>query len=84
MEAIACGTPVIASRVGGIPEIYGDAVVLIDPRDTTGLAEAMVRVLSSDPMRGELSQRGLKRSKLFSWKHCALETLRIYEQVFNA
>jgi glycosyltransferase involved in cell wall biosynthesis len=84
MEAIACGTPVIASRVGGIPEIYGDAVVPIDPRDTTGLAEAMVRVLSCDPMRGELSQRGLKRSKLFSWKRCASETLKIYEEVSDA
>jgi len=83
MEAIACGTPVIASNVGGIPEIYGDAVITIDPTDIRGLAEAICRVLSSDEMRETLRKKGLERAKMFSWERCARETLKIYEEVYK-
>jgi glycosyltransferase involved in cell wall biosynthesis len=66
LEAMACGTPVIASRRGALPEVVGDAGVLVDPEDARGLATALARVLTSDAARVELVQRGLARAATFT------------------
>jgi glycosyltransferase involved in cell wall biosynthesis len=83
LEAMACGIPVITSNVGAIPETYGGAVILVDPLDVEGFASAVVQVLSSDQLREELKQKGRERAKMFSWKRCALETLKIYEDIYR-
>jgi glycosyltransferase involved in cell wall biosynthesis len=68
LEAMACGTPVITSNVSSLPEVVGEAALLIDPRDTAGLADAMFRVFTDDALAGDLTIRGLSRAKLFSWE----------------
>ena len=83
LEAMACGIPVIASNVGGIPETYGEAVILVDPLDIEDFAADIIQVLSSDQLMEYLKQKGLKRAKKFSWKRCALETLKLYEDIYN-
>jgi len=81
VEAMACGTPVIAGNVAALPEVVGDAGLLVDPRDVTALADAVVRVLSDDRLRKELGARGLERAARFSWARCAGELLGIVREV---
>jgi len=81
VEAMACGTPVIAGNVSSLPEVIGDAGLLVDPHDVAGLADAVVRVLSDDRLRKELSARGLERAARFSWARCAGELLAIVREV---
>jgi glycosyltransferase involved in cell wall biosynthesis len=79
LEAMACGTPVIASNTSSIPEVVGDAAVMVDPYKVEALADAMWRVLSDAGLRAAMSARGLERAKLFSWDKTArlvLQTLR--------
>lgn len=83
LEAFATETPVIASHVGSIPEIAGDAAYLIDPNDTKGIAEAMM-IFANDPvLRDVCRTKGLERAKLFSWRKTAEETLKIYRAQVN-
>jgi len=82
LEAMACGTPVIASRVGALPEVVGDAGVLLpDPRDAEALAEAVERVLYDREVRQSLVSRGLERVKRFSTVKAAEETLALYSEL---
>jgi glycosyltransferase involved in cell wall biosynthesis len=81
LEAMACGTPVITSNVTSIPEIAGDAAVLIDPRNDEQLRHAIRSLLGNAALRAELSRRGLERAKGFSWRKMAEETLELYESV---
>ncbi|MBW9223589.1 glycosyltransferase family 4 protein [Methanothermococcus sp. SCGC AD-155-E23] len=83
LEAMACGTPVITSNTSSLPEVVGDAGIMVDPYDVDGLAKAMYEVLTNDGLREELRKRGLERAKLFNWKKCAEEHLRVYEEVYN-
>lgn len=78
LEAMACGTPVISSNASSLPEVAGDAAMLIDPRDVDGMAGAIDR-LARDPMlRVELAKRGLERARQFSWARTARETVDVY------
>jgi len=79
LEALACGTPVIASNKSCFPEILGDAAVLVDSDDCNDLAECMHSVISGASSRVVMRQRGFERAKLFSWERAAKETLEIYE-----
>ncbi len=81
LEAMACGTPVVTSNVGGTAEVAGDAALLVDPRNTQGLADALGRLLSDEALRALLRVRGLKRAGQFSWERAARETLLLYELV---
>jgi glycosyltransferase involved in cell wall biosynthesis len=71
LEAMACGTPVIATRTGAIPEFAEGAALLIDPGDLDALREAMLRLLGDDSLRGELGNRGAERAKGFRWDRSA-------------
>ncbi len=73
IEAMACGTPVIASRVSCVPEVAGAAALLIDPEDPLDIAQAMQHVLC-DEVRADLSRRGLQRARAFTWESTATET----------
>ncbi|XRP97069.1 glycosyltransferase family 4 protein [Methanocaldococcus sp. 16A] len=83
LEAMACGTPVITSNTSSLPEVVGDAGIMVNPYDVDELAKAMYEVLTNDGLREELSKKGLERAKLFSWKKCAEEHLKVYEEVYN-
>jgi glycosyltransferase involved in cell wall biosynthesis len=78
---MACGTPVIASNVSALPEVVGDAALLVDPLDVAALADAIARVLADDRLRKELSARGIERAARFSWARCADELLTLVREV---
>jgi len=80
LEAMACGTPVICSNTSSLPEVAGDAALLVDPREPEALAQAMLRLLRDKELRGELSARGLEQARRFSWRRCAQETLAVLEE----
>lgn len=81
LEAMSCGVPVITSNVSSLPEVVGDAAILIDPNDVDQLAAAMEKVLSDASLKEELRRKGLERAKQFSWDKTAYKTLRVYEEV---
>jgi len=82
LEAMGCGVPVITSNVSSLPEIVGDAAVLVNPLDTGEISEAIVTMARSEALREELKKKGLKQSALFSWSDTARKTLDIYASVF--
>ena len=71
LEAMACGTPVLTSNVTSLPEVVGDAALMVDPYDVDAIAEGIKRLIEDDNLRRELSQKGLARAKLFSWDRTA-------------
>jgi glycosyltransferase involved in cell wall biosynthesis len=81
LEAMACGVPVVTSNISSMPEIAGDAGILVNPRDVNELADAMCRVLTDRALHDELAHKGRARSKLFTWERTARETLAVYERV---
>jgi glycosyltransferase involved in cell wall biosynthesis len=83
LEAMACGLPVIVSNVASLPEVVGDAGLLIDPHDVDELTVGMWRILNDDELRGEMRDKGLRQAARFSWTRAARETLEIYRQVFE-
>ena len=83
LEAMACGTPIIASTAGSIPEIAGGAALLIEPEDIEALALAIEQVLTDQALRQGLIARGFEHVKKFSWEKAAKELLAIYERVMQ-
>jgi glycosyltransferase involved in cell wall biosynthesis len=81
LEAMASGTPVITSNVSSLPEVVGDAALLIDPYESDAIAQAMRRVLTEPALRDDLRQRGLRRVKEFSWDRSVRRIHQIYEEV---
>ena len=79
LEAMACGTPVITSARSSLPEVVGDAALLVDPGDSAGLADAMARIVGEEPLREDLRERGLKQAQRFSWDETARLTVQVYE-----
>jgi glycosyltransferase involved in cell wall biosynthesis len=79
LEAMSCGTPVVTTNVSSMPEVAGDAAILVEPDDVTGLAAALLRVSGDHVLRDELACRGLARARAFSWERCARETIAVYE-----
>ncbi len=77
LEAMQCGCPVISSTSSSIPEVAGDACVLVDPLDTEGLASSVEKVLSDRNLRSAMCRKGLDRSKRFSWEQSAARLLEI-------
>jgi glycosyltransferase involved in cell wall biosynthesis len=80
-QAMAAGTPVITSNNSCLPEITGGAAILIDPKSTTEIAEAITRVLESEALRADLAARGRARADLFRWEKCATESLQFFRSV---
>ena len=81
LEAMQCGCPVITSNVSSLPEVAGDAGLLVDPTSVEAIAEAMERVLSSPLQQEAMKLRGIRRARLFSWRRCAEDTVAVYERV---
>ncbi len=81
LEAMACGTPVIAANAASLPELVGDAGLLVAPRDVEGLAEAMARVVQDAALRDRLSRRSQEQARRFTWEAVARATLEAYTWV---
>jgi glycosyltransferase involved in cell wall biosynthesis len=84
LEAMAAGTPVITSNVSSLPEVVGNAAILIDPYEPDSIAEAMRRVLTDAPLREDLRQKGLARVKEFSWERSVQRVRQIYTEVIES
>jgi glycosyltransferase involved in cell wall biosynthesis len=84
LEAMACGTPVISGDRSSLPEVVGDAGLLVDPGSTEAVADALRRLLGSPELGQDLSGRGLERSRLFTWDRCAEATAAVYREVIEA
>ncbi len=83
LEAMACGAPVITSNTSSLPEVVGDAALLIDPYNTSELAQAMIRLLEDEKLREELQQKGYARAQLFTWPKSASKMLSVYQQLYD-
>jgi len=83
LEAMACGCPAIVSNRGSLPEVVGDAAVLIDPENQDAMVEAIRRLESNPSLREDLAKRGMERTKEFSWKIAAGKMLDLYHEVAN-
>ena len=81
VEAMACGTPVLTSSVASLPEVAGDAALLVDPLSAEGMARVLKRLCEDDALRESLSSEGLERASLYSWDGCARAVLGVYESV---
>ena len=80
LEAMQCGTPVVAGAVSSIPEIAGDAAILIDPSSAEALTDALRRILADEALAVDLAARGRARAAMFSWNRCARETIAVYQR----
>lgn len=81
LEAMACGVPVLASNVASLPEVVGDAGVLVDPHDVDAIARGMARLWHDDAFRRDLSIRGIERARAFSWERTASQTFGAYTRL---
>ena len=81
LKAMASGVPVVASDTTSLPEVVGDAGVLVNPYDINELRDGMLQVLDNQEMRKKFSEEGLERAKHFPWEQCAQKTVAVYEKV---
>ncbi len=80
LEAMCSGCPVVTSNTSSLPEVVGDAGIMVSPTDTGGWVEAMRRVLTNRELRNEMITKGLEQSKKFSWDRTAQQTLEVYRK----
>jgi len=81
LEAMASGTPVVTSNVSSLPEVAGDAAVLVDPYDIDSIVDGLRRVLSDPALAADLRRRGLTRAREFSWARSVAKTRQVYEMI---
>jgi glycosyltransferase involved in cell wall biosynthesis len=83
VEALACGAPTVSSNAASMPEVAGEAALLVDPRDPDAMAAAIGRVLGDRDLRQELSRRALEQARKFTWEASARQVLGIYRALMN-
>ncbi len=83
LEAMACGTPVVVSRVASLPEVCGDAAFYIDPHDISNIADGMLNVANDDAMRKSMARKGLTRASGFTWDESARKHLSVFHNLLN-
>jgi len=81
LEAMACGVPIITSNTSSLPEVVGNAGIMVDPNDIESLSDEMYRVLEDEELKHRMSRDGLKRSKMFTWEKMVKEVLETYKAV---
>jgi glycosyltransferase involved in cell wall biosynthesis len=83
LEAMACGCPVITSKTSCLPEIAGDAAILVDPTSTVEIENAMISLIKNKDCANSFIYKGLRRAKNFTWSRCAEKTFMIYKKVLT-
>ncbi len=83
LEAMACGTPVVTTTGGSLPEVAGDAALLVDPTDVDALTDALGHLLHDRALRDECRERGLARARAFTWERTARETRDVYRRLLD-
>ncbi len=83
LEAMACGAPVITSNTSSLPEVAGDAALLVDPGDINALAQAILSILGNDQLRAELVKKGYQRAQQYTWAMSARKVLKVYQKMYN-
>jgi glycosyltransferase involved in cell wall biosynthesis len=84
LEAMACGTPVVTSNVSSLPEVVGDAAVLVNPENVFDIARGITEVLLNEELRSELIAKGRAQAARYSWERTAREVLEVYHEVGEA
>jgi glycosyltransferase involved in cell wall biosynthesis len=84
LEAMACGAPVVSSSASSLPEVVGDAGLLVDPSDVEGWCLALRQLLEDEPRRKTLASAGRARAQTFSWHRMATETVQVYREVLQS
>jgi glycosyltransferase involved in cell wall biosynthesis len=84
LEAMACGTPVVTSDVASLPEIVGEAGILVPPGDQQALSQALQTVLADQGLQNRLATKGPERASQFTWERTARQTLQVYQHVFES
>lgn len=79
LEAMGCGTPVLASSTSALPEVVGDGGLLVDPQDVNQMAEGIARLVQDEALRCQLVERGKQRARRFRWEEAAQRTLQVLE-----
>ncbi len=83
LEAMGCAAPVICSNTSSLPELAGDAAILVDPSDNAAIEKSIADILSDDGLKKTLSDRSLKQAARFSWEKAAKETMELYREVMD-
>ena len=83
LEAMQMGTPVVTSNVSSMPEVAGDAAILVDPYNPEEIAQAMFQIMNSEDLRDTLIRKGYTRGQAFSWEKTANQTIEVYREVAN-
>ncbi|MCL5770726.1 MAG: glycosyltransferase family 4 protein, partial [Actinobacteria bacterium] len=83
LEAMASGVPVLTSNVSSLPEVAGDAAIMVDPYNEKEIYRASINLLENEKLRKELQAKGVERSNLFTWENTAFQTLEVYKEVLK-
>lgn len=83
LEAMACGVPVLTSNVSSLPEVVGDAAILVNPYSEEEITSGLIKLSNDEKLRKELSKKGLKQAKRFSWDNAATILNNIYKELYN-
>lgn len=83
LEAMACGTPVVTSNCSSLPEIVGDSAIVVDPNDSTEIADGILRLLRNPTEAKRFANAGLQRARQFTWRRCAEQHLDLYREVLS-
>ncbi len=83
LEAMSCGAPVVTSNTSSLPEVVGDAAILIDPHNVQDIADALMRTISDSRLQEELRQKGYAQAQRYTWEQAARKMLEMYQKVFE-
>jgi glycosyltransferase involved in cell wall biosynthesis len=83
LEAMQCGTPVITSNTSSLPEVVGDAGIMIDPKDEDAICQSMLEVYKDSALRANMARKSIERARSFSWEKCTRETIDSYRRALG-
>jgi glycosyltransferase involved in cell wall biosynthesis len=84
LEAMQCGVPVITSNTSSLPEVVGEAGIMLDPQDSDGLSQSILNLYSQPALRDTMAQQSLSQAQKFSWENCAKQTVAAYKSAISS